>query len=100
MGFIRQTSLVNAFLADSKEDLSSLPQTTMGSICYVIDECREYICNSKGKWIAKRKGTEETVLDNYYTKHEVKEFVEELIEDVKVEPLTTTEILAITMQNL
>ena len=100
MGFIRQTSLVNAFLADSKEDLSSLPQTTMGSICYVIDEGREYICNSKGKWIAKRRGTEETVLEDYYTKTEVVNVVENMIEDVKIYPLTTTDILAITMQNL
>ena len=96
MGFIRQTSLVNAFLADTKEDLSSLPKTTMGSICYVIDENIEYICNSRGKWIPKRRGTEDTVLENYYTKTEIAD----MIEDVRVHPLTTTDILAITMQNL
>ena len=100
MGFIRQTSLVDAYIADTKEDLNLLPQSTMGSICYVIDEHREYIRNSKGKWLAKRRGTEETVLEDYYTKHEVEELVDELIEEVKVEPLTTTDILAITMQNL
>ena len=55
----------------------------------------EYICNSKGKWIAKRKTSTDLSPTNYYTKTEIDSKIKE-----STVALTTNEVLAITMKNL
>lgn len=95
MGYIRQTALSDAYIADDKDDLTSLPKSKMGSTCLVISENMEYICNSKGKWIAKRKTSSDLSPTDYYTKTEI----DSKIKESKI-ALTTNEVLAITMKNL
>lgn len=95
MGYIRQTALSDAYIADDKDDLTSLPKSKMGSTCLVISENMEYICNSKGKWIARRKTSTDLSPTDYYTKTEI----DSKIKESKV-ALTTNEVLAITMKNL
>lgn len=95
MGYIRQTALFDAYIADDKDDLTSLPESKMGSTCLVISENMEYICNSKGKWIARRKTSTDLSPTDYYTKTEI----DSKIKESKI-ALTTNEILAITMKNL
>ena len=89
MGYMRQTALVDTYIADTKEDLILLPKMKMGSICFVISENTEYICNSKNRWIAKGK-VDNT---NYYTKTEI----DTKILSNKPIGLTENEILAITL---
>lgn len=95
MGYIRQTALSDAYIADDKDDLTSLPKSKMGSTCLVISENMEYICNSKGKWIARRKTSTDLSPTDYYTKTEI----DSKIKESKI-ALTTNEVLAITMKNL
>lgn len=66
------------FMADSKDDLTNLPESQMGAECYVIEEACEYKCNSKNEWIkqsiviAATEGEEESIdLSNYITKEEL-----------------------------
>lgn len=69
----------------------------MGSVCLVISEGIEYICNSKGKWLPR---TTKTITDeikaNYYSKTEI----DTKILTVPRVPLTENEVLAITLKNL
>lgn len=95
MGYICQTALSDAYIADDKDDLTSLPKSKMGSTCLVISENMEYICNSKGKWIARRKTSADLSPTDYYTKTEI----DSKIKESKI-ALTTNEVLAITMKNL
>lgn len=95
MGYIRQTALSDAYIADDRDDLTSLPKSKMGSTCLVISENMEYICNSKGKWIARRKTSTDLSPTDYYTKTEI----DSKIRESKI-ALTTNEVLAITMKNL
>lgn len=94
MGYVRQTALADAYIADAKEDLASLPLSKMGSTCWVISEGIEYICNSKNKWLPRRKQI--AVEDNpsgYYTKAEI----DSQIKEVPKVALTHNEVLAITL---
>lgn len=67
------------FMADSKADLTSLPDAQMGAECYVIEEACEYKCNSKGEWVKQSpavttsSGGDSTVpdLSAYATKDEL-----------------------------
>ncbi len=43
------------YIADTVEDLKELPQSAMGSTCYVIENAINYMCNSKNEWIAQNK---------------------------------------------
>ena len=96
MGYIRQTALVDAYIADSKEDLTLLPQSSMGSTCWVISEGLEYICNSRGKWLPRYNKTSAPLdeLQNYYTKKEI----DRRLEKMPAEALSHEEILAITLK--
>lgn len=38
------------FIADSKDDLKSLPEAPMGAECFVIEEAIEYKCTSDNRW--------------------------------------------------
>lgn len=96
MGYICQTALSDTYIADDKDDLTSLPRSKMGSTCLVISENMEYICNSKGKWIARRKTSTDLSPTNYYTKTEI----DSKIKENSTIALTTNEVLAITMKNL
>lgn len=40
-----------SFMADSVEDLKDLPASKMGSECFVIENGKEYKCNSRGEWV-------------------------------------------------
>lgn len=42
-----------SFIADTKEDLKTLPPCGMGSTCYIIAEASKYMVNSKGEWICQ-----------------------------------------------
>lgn len=44
------------FLADTKEDLKTLP-AEMGAECYVIKEACEFKCTSDGEWISQKVTT-------------------------------------------
>ena len=89
MGYVRQTALVNAFLADTKEDLILLPQSPMGSTCLVISDGIEYICNSKGKWIGRASASTDT---NHYTKTEIDDKIKKA-----TSALTENEVLHLTL---
>lgn len=75
-----------SFIADTKEDLKTLPKCSMGSTCYIIDEARKYMMNSKGEWIPQEPGTNNNTgggnsdsggnnvdLEGYLTEEEAKE---------------------------
>lgn len=94
MAYARQTALTDAYICDTKDDLILLPRSSIGSICLVISENLEYICNSKGKWIP-RHNKNEIDSTNYYTKNEIDSKISEA-----TITLTENEVLAITMQNL
>lgn len=96
MGYSRQTSLTDAYIADTVEDLASLPKSTMGSVCWVISEGIEYICNSKNKWLPRyKKTTAPEELSNYYTKQDI----DSQLQSVPKIALTENEIKAIILQN-
>ena len=40
-----------SFMADNIEDLKDLPISKMGAECFVIENGKEYKCNSRGEWI-------------------------------------------------
>ena len=97
MGYTRQTALAEAYICDTKEDLTLLPQSSMGSTCLVISDGIEYICNSKGKWLPRSNKTiPDEIKANYYSK---KEIHSKILSVPKV-ALTDNEILAITLKNL
>ena len=87
MGYTRQTALADAYICDAKEDLTLLPQSSMGSTCLVISEGIEYICNSKGKWLPRSNKT-------------IPEEIDTKILSVPRVALTSNEVLAITLKNL
>jgi hypothetical protein len=96
MGYSRQTSLTDAYIADTVEDLASLPKSTMGSVCWVISEGIEYICNSKNKWLPRhKKTTAPEELANYYTKQDI----DSQLQSIPRIALTENEIKAIILQN-
>lgn len=39
------------FMVDSKDDLTYLPESQMGTTCFVIEDACEYKCTSDGRWI-------------------------------------------------
>ena len=71
------------FMADTVEDLNSLPEVEMGTECFVIAEAAEYRVTSDGKWFNQASGSstptetpkeEESVdLSKYVTKDELDE---------------------------
>lgn len=69
------------YIADTVEDLKELPQSAMGSTCYVIENAVNYMCNSKNEWIAQTKssggnsGGADIDLSNYMTKSEVEQAI-------------------------
>ena len=70
------------YIADTVEDLKELPQSAMGSTCYVIENAVNYMCNSKNEWIAQTKssggnsgGGVDIDLSNYMTKSEVEQAI-------------------------
>lgn len=95
MAYARQTALTDAYICDTKDDLILLPRSSIGSICLVISENLEYICNSKGKWLPRLNKNGIIDSTNYYTKNEI----DSKISEAKI-ALTENEVLAITMQNL
>ena len=100
------------FMADSKKDLDTLPESFMGAECFVIEEACEYKRTSAGKWIKQAfnttnnssidltgYATEEYVINmigeytlSFATPDEVKKLVEEVKEEIA---LTTEDILDI-----
>ena len=40
-----------SFMADSMDDLKDLPVSKMGAECFVIENGKEYKCNSRGEWV-------------------------------------------------
>lgn len=93
MAYARQTALIDAYICDTKDDLTLLPRSSIGSTCWVISEKCEYICNSKGKWLPRLNKDITTDAANYYTKAEVDNKI--IISQVA---LTENEILAITLK--
>lgn len=80
MAFKRISSIY--FLADSANDLNSLPKVDMGVECFVIEEAAEYKATSDGKWIkqvknASASGSESVDLSNYATKEDLEKALEE-----------------------
>lgn len=79
------------YIADSLEDLIKLPNSSMGSTCWVIETAEKYMVNSKSEWILQTlstngKGDHPTVtpggeidLSKYATKAEVNKKDEEII---------------------
>ena len=70
------------YIADTVEDLKELPQSAMGSTCYVIENAVNYMCNRKNEWIAQTKssggnsgGGADIDLSNYMTKSEVEQAI-------------------------
>lgn len=39
------------FMVDSRDDLTYLPESQMGTTCFVIEDACEYKCTSDGRWI-------------------------------------------------
>lgn len=53
MAYSRYNSMTDIhFIADTIEDMKSIPSASMGDTCLVIAERVTYMCNSKGEWIA------------------------------------------------
>lgn len=53
MAYSRYNSMTDVhFIADTIEDMKSIPFASMGDTCLVIAERVTYMCNSKGEWIA------------------------------------------------
>ena len=42
-----------SFIADSIKDLKDLPECSMGSTCYIIENACTYMVNSLGKWVCQ-----------------------------------------------
>ena len=69
------------FMADTVEDLNSLPEVEMGTECFVIAEAAEYRATSDGKWFNQTSGastsTEDEPVDlsGYATKEELANYV-------------------------
>ena len=95
-----------SFIADTVEDLKSIPACDMGSSCYVIENASKYIINSQGEWICQSIKEEvkneeplpglskEEIAEKYISKEEVskkylsKEEVElEKLKEIKYEVL-------------
>lgn len=41
---------VSSYVVDTKEDISKLPRSQMGSTAYVIQSKEKYICDSQSVW--------------------------------------------------
>jgi hypothetical protein len=82
-------------MCDTLADLADLPsRLSMGTTCWVIAEGCEYIRNSKGEW---NKKVRETILapeiaENFYTKEEIDQKLEDIIALTKEEILKITQI--------
>lgn len=64
------------FMADSVEDLASIPRPEMGLECFVIEESCEYHCTSEGEWIKQPRAGEQDLSD-YATKEDVKKALDD-----------------------
>ena len=53
MAFQRFNQNDSSWIADTVEDLKTLPESNMGSTCYVIENASKYMVNSKGEWICQ-----------------------------------------------
>lgn len=53
MSYQRYNQNDSRWIVDTKEDLKTLPESSMGSTAYIIDEACEYMVNSKGEWICQ-----------------------------------------------
>lgn len=72
------------FIADSKTDLTSLPDAEMGAECYVIEEACEYKCNSKGEWIKQSPITTSSSNDSDLSIYVTKDELNQTLVDAKV----------------
>lgn len=86
------------YMADEVADLQELPNSAMGSTCYVIANATTYMCNSKQEWIAQNKPVDNSGsgsapapdLSNYMTKDEVNAaIVAATANSIKAEDLIT-----------
>ena len=97
MGFQKFGQHDMHFIADTKEDLKSLPPCSMGSTCYIISEATEYMRNSTGEWVNQTKpvsvtpgpggGTEGPSIEELAEIFAAKEELLELQEQIKLEEL-------------
>lgn len=55
------------YIADTVMDLADIPFQSMGDTCFVIENNKEYIANSKGEWIC----SDAEATDNYITKDDL-----------------------------
>ena len=46
-----------SYIADTVADLRSLPKSTIGSTCLIIETGEKYVVNSKGEWILQPSAT-------------------------------------------
>lgn len=87
MAFQKKGLQDKAYIADYLSDLAKLPESNMGSTCWVIETAEKYMANSKGEWILQTLSTNkkgqssegDTDLDEYATIEEVNSKDEQII---------------------
>ena len=63
------------YLADTIEDLKSLPKHSMGDTCLVIENQRVYMANSEGEWIDQEAVKAGVDLKGYVTTEQLADYV-------------------------
>ena len=51
VNYSEASSGIKEFIADTEEDLTTITDCEMGSICLVLSVQKMYVKNSKGEWI-------------------------------------------------
>ena len=77
------------FMADSKDDLTHLPESQMGTTCFVIEDACEYKRTSDGRWVPQTASSIATTpgaggnvdLTGYATEEYVNTKVAELVDN-------------------
>lgn len=72
----------DTYICDSPEDLKLIPETDMGSSCYVINTATEYRLTSTGEWVKQipigSSGGSDGDLSKYITVEQLTKYVQAL----------------------